>query len=166
MLLLIFTCSVAFAQGQAGAVDGAVTLNDGFPIENATVSILEGEEIIAITNTDEEGKYSFKDLKIGSYKIRFNHLSYGETTRNLKVTAKAKTINVSLEDEAIDLADVIVTSTSRNLNDISRLPSVKGTSIFAGKKNEVILITTSLLRKKNDVREKVGAGIHRPSYFG
>lgn len=142
LLILVLICawSSTYSQNQPGKVEGAVTLDDGFPIENATVSIIDGAETIAITNTDENGKFSINNLKPGGYKIRFNHLSYGEITKAIKVTDKTKAMKVSLEDGAIDLADVIVTSTSRNLNDISRLPSVKGTSIFVAKKNEVVLL--------------------------
>ncbi len=140
ILVFLFTYSSTFSQNLPGAVQGAVTHHNGIPIPNATVFVSEGSEIIAMTDTKRDGSFSIADLKLGTYKINVRHISYGEIVKTFSVNNDITTINLTLEDEAINLADVIVTSPSRNLNDISRLPSVKGTAIFVSKKNEVILL--------------------------
>lgn len=141
VLVLICTYSPAFSQDAPGAVQGKVTYIDGKPVPHAAVSVSKDLDVIAHTTTDEEGKFYINGLQFGSYEINFKHLSYGEVVKTFRLTNnKAKTIDITLEDEAIDLADIIVSSTSRNLNDMSRLPSVKGTAIYVSKKNEVILL--------------------------
>ena len=138
-LVLIFTCSAIYAQNPTGGVEGVVTHIDGEPISNVTVSASMESEIKAQTNSDDEGRFTLL-LKPGSYKIQFSHVSCEELVKSVNVTNKVKTIDVTLEEDVVDLADIIVTSASRNLNDISRLPSVKGTAIYVSKKNDVILM--------------------------
>ena len=139
-LLLICTSLVAFSQNSPGAVQGQVIDIIEEPIPNVAISVMKGSETIAGAVTDEDGRFSISNLSSGKYKMCFKHISYGEKVQNIHVKNKVETIHLTLMDETIDLADIIVTSRSRNLNDISRLPSVKGTAIFASKKNDVILM--------------------------
>lgn len=148
LLTLAFICtfSLVFSQSastvkNAGSIQGKVTYIDGEPVGQTVVSISQDLDIISQTTTDDDGIFSITGLQFGKYEIKFKHLSYGEVVQTFRLSSdKTKTIDVTLEDEAIDLADIIVSSTSRNLNDMTRLPSVKGTAIFVSKKNEVILL--------------------------
>ena len=141
ILVLICTFSPAFSQNSSGAVQGKVTYGDGIPVPDANITVSKDLAVITGSTTDENGNFSITGLEFGNYEIKFKHISYGEVVKTFRLTNnKAKTIDVTLEDEVIDLADVIVSSTSRNLNDMSRLPSVRGTEIYASKKNEVILL--------------------------
>jgi len=140
-LVLICTCSSTFSQNLPGAVQGKVTYDDGIPVPDANITVSKDLAVIAGCTTDEDGNFSITGLEFGNYEIKFKHISYGEVIKTFRLTNnKVKTIDVTLEDEVIDLADIIVSSTSRNLNDMSRLPSVRGTEIYVSKKNEVILL--------------------------
>ncbi len=138
-LVLICTSMAAFSQ-KTGSIEGRIVDIVDEAIPDVNISVIKGSETVAGTVTDADGKFSVKNLKYGSYKVTISHISYGEKTLTAKVKSTVATINHMLMDESIDLADVIVTSPSRNLNDISRLPSVKGTAIYAGKKNDVVLL--------------------------
>ncbi len=138
-IVLICTCSLTYAQGSLGGVEGTVTQNDGKPIALVTVTASLDSEIIGLANTDDQGKYNLA-LQPGTYQINFKNISYKEEIKIINVGNKVKTIDVILADDVIDLADIIVTSKSRNVNDMARLPSVKGTAIYASKKNDVILM--------------------------
>ncbi|MCB0611888.1 MAG: TonB-dependent receptor [Phaeodactylibacter sp.] len=140
-LVLICTFSPTFSQNGPGAIQGIVTYGEGILVSDANITVRKGSEEITGTTTDTDGKFSIKGLEFGNYEITFKHISYGEVIKSFRLTNnKAKTMNVALEGDVFDLADVIVSSTSRNLNDISRLPSVKGTAIYASKKNDVVLL--------------------------
>lgn len=140
-LVLICTFSPTFSQNSPGTVQGKVTYGDGIPVPDANITVSKDLAVIAGSTTDEDGNFSITGLGFGNYEIKFKHISYGEVIKAFRLTNnKVKTIDVTLEDDVIDLADVIVSSTSRNLNDMSRLPSVRGTEIYASKKNEVILL--------------------------
>ena len=67
-LLIISNVSV-FAQGSMGAVKGEILNNDNLPVVGATVKILQGGALIGGTNTDENGRYTYKPLNAGSYDI-------------------------------------------------------------------------------------------------
>ncbi|MCB9290041.1 MAG: carboxypeptidase regulatory-like domain-containing protein [Lewinellaceae bacterium] len=141
ILVLICTFSPAFSQTGPGAVQGIVTYGEGILVSDANITVRKGSEEITGTTSDAEGKFSITGLEFGNYEITFKHLSYGAVVKAFRLTNnKVKILNVTLEDDVFDLADVIVSSTSRNLNDISRLPSVKGTAIYASKKNDVVLL--------------------------
>ena len=51
-------------------VCGTVINELGEPIPNATVTILSGEASVASVQTNNDGKFSFEQLKAGSYSIR------------------------------------------------------------------------------------------------
>ncbi len=139
-LVLLCTCLSIFSQQPIAAVQGKVTTERDVPIATVAVFVSKDAVTLAATTTDKDGYFSISDLEPETYEINFKHISYGEVVQTITVNGEVQTINVRLEDEVKDLADIIVSSTSRNLNDISRLPSVKGTAIYVSKKNEVILL--------------------------
>jgi hypothetical protein len=49
---------------------GVVFFPSGDRIANATVSVLEGDKEIAAKKTDDDGKFSFDQLKAGHYELR------------------------------------------------------------------------------------------------
>jgi hypothetical protein len=65
--------SEVFGEDNTGEIYGQVKLNNGTPIENATVSIV-GESIYTVT--DQNGNYALYDIPTGNQKIRVEKDGY------------------------------------------------------------------------------------------
>jgi hypothetical protein len=57
-------------------VIGSVIDNNGNPIQNATVKLMQGETLIQITQTDQKGDYLFSSVKPGTYKVKAEKEGY------------------------------------------------------------------------------------------
>ncbi len=68
---LDFTTYVAdFSIASAASIEGAVSYFNGLPVENASVTIFEGEYYIGTAVSDEQGRYYFKLQRAGTYDLR------------------------------------------------------------------------------------------------
>ncbi len=65
---------------KAGSLNGAVFSPEGKQIDGATVVVLKGDEVVAQTNTDEQGKFSAPKLKPGVYQV-----AVGQRAANIRV---------------------------------------------------------------------------------
>jgi len=64
-----------------GTVSGKVVDEDGNPIKDATVKLLDAEgNVLETTTTDSDGEYKFEDLDYGTYKLQMSAPGYGEET--------------------------------------------------------------------------------------
>jgi hypothetical protein len=71
---LFFIClSWSLAEEPAGFISGTVLAEDGHPVTDAHVSaeLMDGEKIVArlIAQTDEHGRFAFKGLALGKYRL-------------------------------------------------------------------------------------------------
>ncbi|MEO5770193.1 MAG: carboxypeptidase regulatory-like domain-containing protein, partial [Polyangia bacterium] len=70
-LALLFTSAVATAQETTGRIMGRVTdMSTGQPLSGMTV-ILQGDQGEDAALTDDRGEYSFVNLHVGTYVVRF-----------------------------------------------------------------------------------------------
>ena len=143
-LLLCFTVGAS-----AQTINGTVTDNTGEPIIGATV-IEDGLATNGVV-TDIDGNYSLT-LKGNSNKLVFSYV--GMKTQTIAVAGRS-TINVTLEDEATSLNDVVVIGygTMRrkdltgsvatvNSDDIAAVPVSNATEALTGKMAGVQVTTT------------------------
>jgi hypothetical protein len=80
-IILIALASQVFAQGDCGkerklpAASGIVLLTNGIPVTQTTIELHENDadgRIIATTETDNGGHFTFPDIKSGKYVIKVN----------------------------------------------------------------------------------------------
>ncbi len=116
-------------------IDGQVVDSiDQSGISNADVYIENSGELF---KTNSEGKFIIESLKDGIYILTIFHPGY-----------KVKKVEIQLESDLVlqlnitplsgDLEEVVISEERDNTFSISRLDPIEGTSIYAGKKSEVI----------------------------
>jgi len=110
-LLILLSCFITYAQ-QTGTVNGRVLQSkDKRPLDYASVAIknLADSSTVGAMNTGEDGTFSFKGLKPGSYRIYAAFLGLKNTNKDFTISAGQPGINIGdiiLEGGAIDLQTV------------------------------------------------------------
>lgn len=133
-LLLFGWCSVsAQAQHQIS----------GYVIDTETKEPIEMVEIYDNNagksyQTDEEGHFEISDLTYGTYFLYFYKLGYEVEQRPIVLDTKNTKIYIELRKLSREMSEVAITEQREKVFAMQRLREVEGTSIFAGKKNEVI----------------------------
>ena len=100
IIFLLFTVS-AFAQKEQ--LQGTVTdIETEEPLMFATVLIKQKGILISGAQTDFDGKYSFKNLKIGTYEMEVSYVGFSKKTVKGIVIGKDKIIvqNIKMEQES------------------------------------------------------------------
>ena len=67
--LSLLASLTTFAQGGSGTLKGQILNDNNLPVIGATIKILQGGSLIGGSDTDIEGKYTYKPLNTGSYDI-------------------------------------------------------------------------------------------------
>ncbi|MEL6134210.1 MAG: carboxypeptidase-like regulatory domain-containing protein, partial [Bacteroidota bacterium] len=125
--------STAWAQYK---VQGTVLDNSGAPIEGAEIIV---GELYVDMDTDRKGRFVIPDAKSGIYRLIIFKEGYKSYEKKLVINNKDVVLEITLEDHEVDLETVVITRRKKDFG-VRRLKDVEGTSIFAGKKSEVILI--------------------------
>ncbi|RDC57103.1 TonB-dependent receptor [Pedobacter chinensis] len=110
-LLLMLLSFIAYAQ-TPGSVSGRVVQSkDKNPIDYASIAIknLSDSSTVGAISTGEDGKFIFKGLKPGNYRLYAAFLGLKNTNKDFTITAEKTEINLGdiiLEGGAIDLQTV------------------------------------------------------------
>ena len=131
----IFLCNYSIAQNlYSGYIKSS---EDNKPINNVEIYDKNGGEI---TQTNIDGFFSFISEKREITLVLF--------ARNFNVYEKKiesnRNINIQLRPLSRELMEVEVKSRKQKIFELKRLNDIEGTSIYAGKKNEVVLIKQSM----------------------
>ncbi|MEO8772736.1 MAG: TonB-dependent receptor [Gelidibacter sp.] len=95
-----------------------------------------------LTKTDSSGFYQFQTTK-NNMTIVFFASEFEVKESQVEVT-KSITLNVDIDGLRVALSEVEITTRKAKIFELSRLKDVEGTSIFAGKKTEVVLVEQSM----------------------
>ena len=148
--LVLFICAFT-AQGQhvlKGIVADASTSE---PIAFAHVQLDEASGVIS----DQNGRFEISAPDEGIYQLVVSFLGYKRYQKNVSLKRKVLHLNVAMEADVEELSQVeLVEDYSRQTN-MTRLRSVEGTAIYAGKKNEVILMDHSIANKATNNSRQV-----------
>ena len=117
LILLLLFCSVSALQAQSPSEDTGniagkvVDKKTGEPIIGANVSITGTTQGAA---TDLDGNYVIADLDPGSYSVSISYISYAKKNiTGVSVEAgETTTLNVSLQQETVNMEEVTVTATA------------------------------------------------------
>lgn len=111
LTLLFFFCltnSLVFAQSGKGQLTGNITSQKGEPLSAITISVGD-----ATTLTDEDGSFTFRNIKSGTYVLEARGIGFTATRQNVVVeNGKIKNINLQLNENATLLNEVTITATS------------------------------------------------------
>jgi len=122
ILLLFFFSGLSFLQAQnpassannPGSLSGKVIdKNSKEPIPYVNISIKKADKVITGGITQENGTFSIKNLALDSYTVEILFMGYKKETKNIKLTADDKSINLgtlTLEEEAVQLKGVDIVS--------------------------------------------------------
>ncbi len=117
LLSLIIQVITTFAQG---ALNGRILDDSKTPLTGANIRL---KEINATQTSDLSGKFYFNKLKQGNYLLEVSFIGFETKQVSVFINDQATTeINVTLNSGAIQLADIMVTSsTERPINTLSQV---------------------------------------------
>ncbi len=98
------------AEAQSHSVTGVVTDTAGMPVLGVNI-IVPGTGIG--TSSDETGHYKIVNLSAGKYSLRFSAVGYSPVTIDFSLEEKPKVIDVTLRQQPVESAQVIVTAGKR-----------------------------------------------------
>ncbi|WP_298503015.1 TonB-dependent receptor [uncultured Maribacter sp.] len=138
VLVVFFMCSISLsAQYKISGV--IVSQNDNSVLENVEVY---DKALGKITTTNKDGYYEFVTKKENITLVFFSY-NFKVFEESLVVNKDAE-LSVSLQSLGEELSEVEVTARKAKVFEIKRLKDVEETSIYAGKKTEVVLVEQSM----------------------
>jgi Fe(3+) dicitrate transport protein len=135
LVLLLCTTSI-FAQN--AIISGTIFDKNGQEIPMASIQVYEsGKGTIA----DSHGKYSLVHIA-GKFTIFVSSVGYLPKKQSLNVhKAKNTVLDFTLEIDSKSLEEVKVVGQQQSQNGMRRLADVENMAIYAGKKNEVVVLS-------------------------
>jgi len=106
------------------------------PIADAEVF---NKSINYLLRTDNKGNFSFENLKEGKYEIIIFAPGYNSFSTTIELSTD-RDITIELQPFSTELNEVVINQKREEVFSLNRLNPVEGTSIYAGKKSEVVLI--------------------------
>ena len=110
--LLLFLCLSTFAQQKTGTVSGRVVQSkDKKPLDYASIVIknLKDSSTVASGTTSADGKFAFKNLQPGNYKVYAAFIGLKNNNKDFTITADRSDValgDLILDGSAIDLQTV------------------------------------------------------------
>nr|WP_317039401.1 TonB-dependent receptor [Zhouia amylolytica] len=94
-----------------------------------------------LVSTNENGVYEFTGLGAGSYELIFFSYEYNTVQRRVSVSSdEVLTLDLALSPLSVELTEVVLSQKRKELFALKRLKDIEETAIYAGKKNEVVLV--------------------------
>lgn len=151
IIFCLFSIS-ALAQHQiSGYITDAET---GEPIED--VDIYDNNAGKSF-QTNEDGYFEINDLPYGNYNLFFFKLGYEIINKTIILDGNNSDFNFELKKLSGEMSEVAVIEQRDKVFGITRLREVEGTSIYAGKKNEVISLEQMVINtSSNNARQIYG----------
>ncbi|WP_448701957.1 TonB-dependent receptor domain-containing protein [Mucilaginibacter sp. AW1-3] len=153
LITILLSITSLTASAQTFSISGSVKNVNGNGLAGATVVVNNTRYSMAC---DTAGNFILKDVQPGNYTITISAIGYKETNRSVKVTSDV-VMHIILASADRQLKDVTIQAGSGNGFGITRLRSVEGTAINAGKKSEVIVLDDIVANKgANTTRQIYG----------
>jgi len=148
VFLVALFCVVAltpaslFAQGGAGTITGAVTDASGAAVPAAKVTVtLKSTGAVRSTTTDNEGRFVFAYVEVGTYDINVSKASFSSTTIANQVVQIGTQLNENVKLE-LGAVSTTVTVTETPGTDLQTMTSTVGTTLSG----EIILNLSNVSR--------------------
>lgn len=142
--LMLASSLNVLAQGSTGTLKGLVLDEDKQPVIGAIIKILQAGSLVGGTDTDKDGKYTYKPLNTGNYDVIIS----SSETQTKKVTQvrvsgdRTTYLDVAVNTNTLDIVEIIeykqalinkdiMTIREINAEDFSRLAIPRGNIIEA-----------------------------------
>lgn len=129
LILLLMIPLLSYSQASGGSITGVVrdrVTGETMPGVNVVIDgTLRG------ASTDAEGRFIISSLAGGTYSLTFSFISYASVKVD-GVTVKEgaiSTINVTMTDSSVELADIVVVATKRTDSEVSVMNSIKSSPV-------------------------------------
>ncbi len=97
------------ATDTSGSLEGRVMTTAGEPARDATVAILE---LGLVTEVDEEGRFSFADLPLGTFYLDVRSTRHGQAVEPVEIASAAPTEISLVVDLAVHSDEIVVSTTA------------------------------------------------------
>ncbi|WP_211212038.1 TonB-dependent receptor domain-containing protein [Flexithrix dorotheae] len=139
LLIILFGISAPLL-GQYNLKGVVKESNSQKPIKNAEIFIKK--EALKV-NTEDNGSFIFKELKKADYTVVIFALGYNSITKNISLLADTS-LTFILQPFDGQMDEVVISQKQEESFGLNRLNPIEGTSIYAGKKSEVILMDQAI----------------------
>lgn len=127
-------CFTAVVSQNEYTVHGIVFASNGIAVKSAQVSAQYQK-----TETDAAGYFTLSNVKEGTLQFSVFLQGYKNYSKKVKIISDT-TLLIQLDSLGNTLNEVVIEAEKDNSFGIGKLMNVEGTSIYAGKKSEVILL--------------------------
>ena len=93
VVLLLLSCSSAFADGETGVLEGGVLLPDGKPAVDTRVTLVEANRSVFV---DDHGRFRFEDVAWGDYHLQAVNPRFGSDVQEIAIFAPLTTLELRL----------------------------------------------------------------------
>ncbi len=155
LLILVFVFLFSFnALAQTGSIKGQIKDKEGSAVNFVTIGLL-GSNVATVT--DELGRYVIKNIPIGSYTLVISRIGFEKITKDITVKdGEVLNEDIITAEKTTQLSEITIIA-SRSINGIAHLDDISNTIIFAGKKNEVIILDSlNANTAQNNPRQVLG----------
>lgn len=137
-LFLLISSLFTRAFAQQINVSGTITGSEGALVSFAKISVKRSNAVFA---SDSLGKYAFK-LPAGKHTLEVSSVGFNAASKTVNLNAAEPNVvlNFTLFQSTQDLSELNVTDQKQDVNGLRRLADVENMGIYAGKKNEVIVL--------------------------
>ena len=152
LLMLVFSVSAEAQFDLSGTIVDAAT--------GAALSKVEVFDDVsgAIVFSDADGRFKFEKLKKGVHSFTFFNPDYNALVETINLQENIE-IEVALKKLNVTLSSVEIAARRSELFSIKQLADVEGTSIFAGKKTEVLILDSIFAFKAANLGRQIYAQI-------
>lgn len=118
-------------------------------IDKETNEVIPNVEIYNTTidkliKSNHKGEFSFTELQPGKYKLQFLSDNFDVASQEAEVTNASLDITILMTSLNIVLSEVIIEDRRNEVFGLTKLKDIEGTSIYAGKKTEVVIISKQM----------------------
>ena len=154
-LYIILFCCVFTAQAQHVFKGAVVDALSSVSIPNAHVKLNDSYGVVS----DENGRFELSGLPSETYLLEVSCVGFKGFKKQINLTKKVLYFDIVLQPDILELSQVDVLGQNERLTNITRLRSIEGTAIYASKKNEVILMESTLVNKATNNSRQVYAKV-------
>ncbi len=139
LLPILFILSGMLATAQTGSIYGNVVCTDARNCDDAIITL---EQTSFYTEVEPDGSFALANMPYGKYKLIAFALGYQLWSKEIQIDSVPLFFEIRLIGLEASLDPVVVQSESIKKLGISRLKSVEGANLYAGKKTELIQISS------------------------
>ena len=154
LYIILFSCFFT-VQAQLEIKGTVVDAQSLVAIPNAHVKLNDSYGVVS----DQNGRFEISGLPLGTYLLEVSCVGFKEFKKQINLTKKVLYFDVILQPDILELSQVDVLGQNERLTNITRLRSIEGTAIYASKKNEVILMESTLANKATNNSRQVYAKV-------